>query len=248
MLLALRNAQDSFSSCLKEFSLGLVGGSNEEELDIVDTLNSTYLLIQEIKEFSTKLINTGNSLFQQFDLFRKEHLNIFKERKKEYERQTVKYCSTNEKYLSSSGSNKRDKNNEEYADSDKDVREENHIFYRRCLDYILCIQEFEEKWFHFFAQSVFAFIQSWTSFFHEGYEKHIDYEDRFQKSNGGLQQLRNNFEYFKTNSTELINNILKDPERYINSYETISSDQTSTVTFKQSYLYLLEKSKIICEM
>ena len=229
MLLALRNAQDSFSSCLKEFSLGLVGGSNEEELDIVDTLNSTYLLIQEIKEFSTKLINTGNSLFQQFDLFRKEHLNIFKERKKEYERQTVKYCSTNEKYLSSSGSNKRDKNNEEYADSDKDVREENHIFYRRCLDYILC-------------------IQGWTSFFHEGYEKHIDYEDRFQKSNGGLQQLRNNFEYFKTNSTELINNILKDPERYINSYETIPSDQTSTVTFKQSYLYLLEKSKIICEM
>lgn len=33
-LLALRNAQDSFSNCLKEFGLGLVGGSNEEEIDI----------------------------------------------------------------------------------------------------------------------------------------------------------------------------------------------------------------------
>lgn len=97
-LLALRNAQDSFSNCLKEFGLGLVGGSNEEEIDIgksniqfktcwlnfyrivilVDTLNSTYVLIQEIKEFSTKMIDTGNSLFQQFDSFRKENLNLFK--------------------------------------------------------------------------------------------------------------------------------------------------------------------------
>jgi hypothetical protein len=31
---ALRNAQDSFSNCLQEFGLGLVGGSNEEEMDI----------------------------------------------------------------------------------------------------------------------------------------------------------------------------------------------------------------------
>lgn len=236
----LRNAQDSFSTCLKEFGLGLVGGSNEEEIDIVDTLNSTYLLIQEIKEFSTKMINTGNSLFQQFDLFRKEHLNTFKERKKEYERQTVKYCTTNDKYLASSQSKDKD-----YGDLDKDVKEENQYFYKKCLDYILCIQEFEEKWFHFFAQSVFAFIQSWTTFFHEGYEKHIDYEDRFSKSNGGLQQLRNNFEYFKTNSNELIHNILKDPEHYLSSYETVSSEQNnSPVTFKQGYLYLLEKKTI----
>ena len=192
------------------------------------------------------MINTGNSLFQQFDLFRKEHLNIFKERKKEYERQTVKYCTVNEKYLASSGSSKKNFTSEENGDSlDKDVKEENQVFYKRCLDYILCIQEFEEKWFHFFAQSVFAFIQSWTTFFHEGYEKHIDYEDRFQKSNGGLQQLRNNFEYFKTNSTELINNIIRDPERYINSYETISVDQAGPVTFRQGYLYLLEKSKCV---
>lgn len=242
----LRNAQDSFSICLKDFGLGLVGGSNEEEIDIVDTLNSTYILIQEIKEFSTKMINTGNSLFQQFDFFRKEHINLFKERKKEYDRQTIKYCTTNDKYLASSQSAKKDKNNDDFGDSrelDRDVKEENQIFYKRCLDYILCIQEFEEKWFHFFAQSVFAFIQSWTTYFHEGYEKHIDYEDRFSKSNGGLQLLRNNFEYFKMNSTELINNILKDPEHYLNSYEA-SPDQTNPTIFKQGYLYLIEKKTI----
>jgi hypothetical protein len=32
--LALRNAQDSFSVCLKDFQLGFVGDTNEEESDI----------------------------------------------------------------------------------------------------------------------------------------------------------------------------------------------------------------------
>ena len=118
---------------------------------------------------------------------------------------------------------------------DKDVREENNSFYRKCLDYVLCIQEFEEKWFHFFAESVrnsifilkwsfflkywtqksflilkiFAFIQSWTTFYHEGYERHVDYENKLSKSHGGIQALRNNFDYLKVKSSELIANILK---------------------------------------
>ena len=44
----------------------------------VDTLNSTFSLVQEIKEFSTKMINTGNFLFKQLDNFRKEKINTFK--------------------------------------------------------------------------------------------------------------------------------------------------------------------------
>ncbi len=78
MKTALKNAQDSFSGCLKEFQIGFVGGTNEEESDIVDTLESTFYLVQDIKESSTKMIETGNSLFKQLDNFRKEKINFFK--------------------------------------------------------------------------------------------------------------------------------------------------------------------------
>lgn len=44
----------------------------------VDTLDSTYYLVQDIKDFSTKMIDTGNSLFKQLDTFRKEKINLFK--------------------------------------------------------------------------------------------------------------------------------------------------------------------------
>jgi hypothetical protein len=91
------------------------------------------------------MIDTGNSLFKQLDHFRKEKINQFKvihffshsrtlfqqnpklqikiekERKKEYERQTVKYCTTLDKYLASSQSSKKDKNNEEVSDYSREV-------------------------------------------------------------------------------------------------------------------------------
>ena len=46
----------------------------------METLDSTYYLVQDIKESSTKMIETGNSLFKQLDNFRKEKINQFKVR------------------------------------------------------------------------------------------------------------------------------------------------------------------------
>lgn len=243
---ALRNAQDAFSVCLKEFHIGFVGDTNEEESDIVDTLECTYTLFQDVKEFSTKMINTGHMLIKQLDSFRKDRLEQLKEKKKEYERQTVKYCAALEKYLQSQYSSKRERNSEDSTDSketDKLVREENQLFYQKCLDYVLCIQEFEEKWFHFFSESIFAFVQSCTTFYHEGYEKHYDTDAKYTKSHGGIQALANNFEYFKSRSKELINDILKDPDYFINSFQSLSLDH-NLYTSKQGYLYLLEKKAL----
>ena len=76
--LALRNAQDSFSLSLKEFQVGFIGDTNEEESDIVDTLDCTYSLFQDVKEFSTKMINTGHTLIKQLEIFRKDRLEILK--------------------------------------------------------------------------------------------------------------------------------------------------------------------------
>jgi hypothetical protein len=62
---------------------------------------------------------------------------------------------------------------------------------------------------NFYFVKIFAFVQSCTAFYHEGYEKHFDCETKYSKSQGGIQALSNNFEYFKTKSKELITDILK---------------------------------------
>ena len=89
----------------------------------MDTLDCTLNLFEDIKDFSTRMINTGHTLIKQLETFRKEKIDTFKEKKREYEKQTVKYCTTLEKYLQSSQNSKR---NHEQQDMSTDLKEVIH--------------------------------------------------------------------------------------------------------------------------
>ena len=127
------------------------------------------------------------------------------------------------------------------GDDDKQVKEETQLFYKKCLDYVNTIQEFEESWFQYFSESMIVFIKNWTNFYHEGYERHVEYDPVFRKSQCNIQILRENYEYFKINSKKLITQLLDDPDNYMNSYQVMSSDQY-LLTAKQGYLYLFKKT------
>ena len=124
---------------------------------------------------------------------------------------------------------------------DRQVKEETQQFYKKCLDYVNNIQEFEESWFQYFSESMIVFIKNWTTFYHEGYEKHVEYDPLFRKSQGNIQILRGNYEYFKLNSKKLIQQLLEDPDNHLNSYQVMSNDH-SLLTSKQGYLYLFKKT------
>ena len=58
---------------------------------------------------------------------------------------------------------------------DRAVREENQSFYSRCLDYVLCVQEFEERWLHFFAESVCLHFNMLFSYSFTCFQKYFEY-------------------------------------------------------------------------
>ena len=262
----LHNQQELFSNCLKDFTIGFVGNMNDEEKYIFETLNSISSLIEDIKEYSNKMVSTSKMLFEQIHEFRKEKIDNYRYKKEEYERQTSKYCQQLEKYLSKSARKHVDESNNVNitisssvasltamkqqltqigssggGDDDRQVKEDTLQFYKKCLDYVNTIQEFEENWFQYFSESVFVFIKNWTTFYHEGYERHLEYDPLFKKSQCNIQVLRGNYEYFKETSKKLINQLLEEPDNYINSYQVMSSDQTA-LTAKQGYLYLFKKT------
>jgi hypothetical protein len=62
-----------------------------------------------------------------------------------------------EKNLQSSShiaSKKEKQSDDEVKEADKLVREENQVFYSKCLDYVYSIQEFEYDWFSYFSGNV----------------------------------------------------------------------------------------------
>jgi hypothetical protein len=203
---SVRNAQDSFSVCLRDFQLGFImGNTSDEESEIVESLDWIFYLFQDIKDYSSSMITAGHNVIKELDGFRKQRLEQFKEKKKEYEKQTVKYCSNLEKQLQTSlvsmnnsssqqnvnySSLKKDLNNsgsnfnfningisrEKYSNSgslddenqqqiqpkdcfDRAIKEENQLFYVKCLDYVYNIQEFEYDWFSYFSGNVILILR-----------------------------------------------------------------------------------------
>lgn len=74
----MQNAQNSLATSLKDFQIGFVGEMSEEETDLFDSFQCTYSLFHEIKEFSNKMINTGQKLIKQVDDFRRIKIDKFK--------------------------------------------------------------------------------------------------------------------------------------------------------------------------
>lgn len=178
---ALRNAQDSFSVCLRDFQIGFTGPADDQESDVVDSLDFVFFLFQDIKEFSNSMINAGHNVIKVLDSFRKNKLDTFnvrgfcysrcrsmlnidcfKEKKKDYERQTTRYCSNLEKNLQAVlvQSKKEKLNYDDVRETEKSIKEENQLFYVKCLEYVYSIQEFEYDWFSFFSGNVSVYFIS----------------------------------------------------------------------------------------
>lgn len=85
------------------------------------------------------------------------------------------------------------------------------------------------------------FVNSWTTFYHEGYEKHVEYEPCFRKSQSGIQKLRDHYELINSQSKDLVQLLLQKPDSFISTYQSVSND-SNKLTSKQGYLFLLEKS------
>ena len=98
---ALSNAQRKLSQTLVNFKFECIGNNQtEDELVIANSLKEFGKLIAAIEDEKDRLLDRA---FDQFivplENFRKEHIGAVKERKKKFEKQTAKFCASQERYL-----------------------------------------------------------------------------------------------------------------------------------------------------
>ena len=97
----LSNAQRRLSHSLVNFKFECIGNNQtEDEMVIANSLREFGKLIAAIEDEKDRLLDRA---FEQFivplENFRKEHIGAVKERKKKFEKQTAKFCASQEKYL-----------------------------------------------------------------------------------------------------------------------------------------------------
>ena len=97
----MSNAQRRLSQRLTDFKFECIGNNQtEDEMVIANSLREFGKLIAAIEDEKDRLLDRA---YEQFIIplenFRKEHIGAVKERKKKFEKQTAKFCASQEKYL-----------------------------------------------------------------------------------------------------------------------------------------------------
>ena len=97
----LSKAKRTLASSLANFQFDCLGTSlTDDEIIIANSLKEFGKLIAAIEDEKDRLLDRA---FDQFivplENFRKEHIGAVKERKKKFEKQTAKFCASQERYL-----------------------------------------------------------------------------------------------------------------------------------------------------
>ncbi|XP_014787913.1 rho GTPase-activating protein 26 [Octopus bimaculoides] len=232
----LSKAQKAFSQNLQEFRFETIGNQQtDDEVVIAASLKEfgdCFLAIEEVFE---RMLDKAKDMFlAPLERFRKENIGKAKEEKKQFEKQTSKFCASQERYL-----NLKPKTNDTtFQEADAALVLEGKHFYQASMKYVLLLQEVQEKKKFDFVEIILTFISNWLTVYHQGHEVAKEFKTNMSDLQLRLQNTRENFNSTRDEAELLMNKML----------ETRGSRGEFTLAPKdctrQGYLFLMEKKAL----
>lgn len=234
----LSKAQKAFSTNLKDFRFETIGNQQtDDEVVIAQSLKEfgdCFLAIEEVFE---KMLEKAKDMFlSPLERFRKDNIGKAKEEKKQFEKQTAKFCASQERYL-----NLKSKTHDTtFQEADAALVLEGKHFYQASMKYVLLLQEVQEKKKFDFVEIILMFISNWLTVYHQGHEVAKEFKNNMSDLQLRLQKTRENFSSTRDEAQLLMNKML---ETRGSRGEFIVSPK-STIYTRQGYLYLMEKKAL----
>ncbi|XP_037543331.1 rho GTPase-activating protein 42 [Nematolebias whitei] len=228
-LTSLSLAVQRFSQSLQDFQFECIGDAEtDDEINIAQSLKEFSQLLTTMEEERKRLIqNADDVLISPLERFRKEQIGAVKEGKKQFDKETERYYSLQEKYLGVSSRKKES----QLLEADSQMNKDRQIFYDASLQYVFKIQEVQERKKFEFVEPLLAFLQGLFTFYHEGYEQASEFEPYKQQLQFNLQNARNNFESTRA-----------EVERLMKRIRSAEDDFKAPSCFTmEGYLYIQEK-------
>ncbi|XP_076665069.1 GTPase regulator associated with FAK isoform X4 [Andrena cerasifolii] len=177
LLLAAKNlsrAQRAFSKTLQNFSFECIGETQtEDETHISQSLKEFGKLIASIEDERDRMLERAyDQIILPLENFRKEHIGGVKDGKKKFEKQTIKFCQSQERYLNLS--TKKQDNVLQEADATLEMAERH--FCQASLEYVFLLQEVQERKKFEFVETLLGFMFGWLTFYHQGHEVAKDFK------------------------------------------------------------------------
>ncbi|XP_019871131.1 rho GTPase-activating protein Graf isoform X2 [Aethina tumida] len=223
----LSDAQKSFAKCMETFTFECIGGTEtDDEQVIFQSLKVFSDFIYTVEEERRRMLENASMLVvKPLEEFRKKHIGAVKNEKKKFEKQTAKFCQSQERYLNLTT---KKTNSLQEADASVDMAERH--FYKASMEYVCLIQEVHERKKFEFVETLLQFMMAWLTFYHQGYEVAKDSRNYTHQLSQKIQKTRNNFDDFSQKLKSRMEEVLKQAEPVRNVRGR-----------KEGYLFLLEK-------
>lgn len=227
----LSTAQRSFAKSLQGFTFECIGGTQtDDEIVISRSLNEFGKLINSIEDERDRMLEHAyNLVVMPLESFRKKHIGRVKNGKKKFDKQTAKFCQSQERYLNLTSK----KQNSVLQEADASVAMAERHFFMASMDYVYLIQEVHERKKFEFVETLLGFMFSWLTFYHQGYEVAKDFRPYMDDLQYKIQKTRNNFEDY---STKLMKRMAETQKQSLDEPAV-----RNTKGRKEGYLFLLEK-------
>ncbi|EZA58745.1 rho GTPase-activating protein 26 isoform X2 [Ooceraea biroi] len=235
LLLAAKNlsrAQRAFSKTLQNFSFECIGESQtEDETHISQSLKEFGKLIASIEDERDRMLERAyDQIILPLENFRKEHIGGVKDGKKKFEKQTIKFCQSQERYLNLS--TKKQDNVLQEADATLEMAERH--FSQASLEYVFLLQEVQERKKFEFVETLLGFMFGWLTFYHQGHEVAKDFKPYMTELQLKIQKTRENF-LATRDKTESLMNKMKDMKK------SAVESGLNKLHSREGYLFLMEK-------
>ncbi|CAG5079486.1 Similar to ARHGAP26: Rho GTPase-activating protein 26 (Gallus gallus) [Cotesia congregata] len=216
---------------VKELLVAAKKTQTEDELHISQSLKEFSKLIASIEDERDRMLERAyDQIILPLENFRKEHIGGVKEGKKKFEKQTVKFCQSQERYLSLS--TKKQDNVLQEADATLDMAERH--FCQASLEYVFLLQEVQERKKFEFVETLLGFMFGWLTFYHQGHEVAKDFKPYMTELQLKIQKTRENF-LATRDKTESLMNKMKDMKK------SAVESGISKLYSREGYLFLMEK-------
>ncbi|XP_069956996.1 rho GTPase-activating protein 26 isoform X3 [Cherax quadricarinatus] len=226
----LSRAKRNLSHNLQRFKFECIGNSQtDDEIVIGGSLREFAKIIDMVEDERERMLERSyEQIIQPLESFRKEAIGGAKEGRKKFEKQTQKFCQSQERYLNLSTK----KDGQVLQEADASVEMEQRHFVHASLDYVFLLQEVQERKKFEFVETLLSYMYGWLTFYHQGHEVFNDCSPYMRDLQVRVQRTRENFEATRQESVQLKNKMLE------KSMDPGNMDKMYT---RQGYLFLMEK-------
>ncbi|CAF3338689.1 unnamed protein product [Rotaria socialis] len=228
----LSKASRSVAETLKSFKFFVVGSKQtDEERDIESSLSYMGEVLHRIEEARDALNVSSETYLKKLDEFRKTTIGKAKNKKKEFDKTTQRYCAMVENNMKIPT-----KRSDLFQEADANLQMQTKKFREETLDYVFLLQQVQERKKFDFVETLLALMLNFLSFYHAGQEiyKEFDYFIRFLHHR--VLKCRENFDCFQREGEDLKWKMLMRPEEHLLKNQEFD---------REGYLFLIERNKII---